>query len=68
MTLPQEIGLKIPDVLLPKTGFDLQKWAVIACDQFTSEPEYWQMVEQFVGKSPSTYHLILPEFYLDTPE
>jgi len=68
MTLPQEIGLKIPDVLLPKTGFDLQKWAVIACDQFTSEPEYWQMVEQFVGKSPSTYHLILPEVYLDMPE
>jgi hypothetical protein len=68
MTLPQEIGLQIPQVLLPKESIDLHKWAVIACDQFTSEPEYWQQVVEIVGDAPSTYHLILPEVYLDTPE
>ena len=68
MTLAQEIGLKIPDILLPKTTVDPHKWAVIACDQFTSEPEYWQEVEQIVGDSPSTLHLILPEVYLETDE
>jgi hypothetical protein len=68
MTLPQEIGLQIPQVLLPKASIDPHKWAVIACDQFTSEPEYWQQVAEIVGDAPSTYHLILPEVYLDTPE
>jgi hypothetical protein len=46
---------------------DLGKWAVIACDQFTSEPEYWQRVAGLIGDAPSTYHLILPEVYLETP-
>jgi hypothetical protein len=68
MTLPQHIGIKIPDLLLPKHIIDPQKWAVIACDQFTSEPKYWQKVEDIVGDAPSTYHMILPEVYLDTPE
>lgn len=68
MTLAQEIGLKIPNLLLPKPTIDPRKWAVIACDQFTSEPEYWQEVERFVGKSPSTLHMILPEVYLETEE
>ncbi len=68
MTLAQEIGLKIPDILLPKASVDPQKWAVIACDQFTSEPEYWHEVEKIVGDSPSTLHLILPEVYLETEE
>ncbi|NPV77722.1 MAG: DUF1015 domain-containing protein [Anaerolineae bacterium] len=62
------IGVQIPNILLPKEGIDLQKWAVIACDQFTSEPEYWQEVERFVGNAPSTFHLILPEVYLGTAE
>ncbi len=68
MTLPQDIGIKIPDILLPKPDIDPQKWAVIACDQFTSEPEYWKKVEEIVGDAPSTYHMILPEVYLETPE
>lgn len=59
-----EIGIQVPDVYLPKAGVDLTKWAVIACDQFTSQPEYWQKVEEITGNSPSTYHLILPEVYL----
>jgi len=59
-----EIALAIPQILLPKTGIDLTRWAVIACDQHTSEPEYWEQVERFVGDSPSTLHLIYPEVYL----
>jgi hypothetical protein len=63
-----EIGVQVPDVLLPSAGIDPKQWAVIACDQFTSEPEYWDQVRSIVGNSPSTYHLILPEVYLGTPD
>jgi hypothetical protein len=62
-----DIGIQIGQTLLPREGIDLQKWSVIACDQFTSEPEYWHGVEHLVGDSPSTYNLILPEVYLNTP-
>ena len=62
------LGIQIPDILLPKPGTDFTKWAVIACDQFTSEPEYWEKVANHVGDSPSTYHLILPEVMLGTSE
>ena len=62
-----EIGIRIPEVYLPRKGTDLTKWAVIACDQFTSQPEYWQEVETLVGNQPSTYNLILPEVYLEKP-
>jgi hypothetical protein len=64
MTSTSNIGARIPHVLLPKPGIDLRKWAVIACDQFTSEPDYWQEVADLVGDDPSTYHLILPEVFL----
>jgi hypothetical protein len=63
-----QVGVQVADILLPKTGIDLQKWATIACDQFTSQPEYWEKVAELVGDSPSTFHLILPEVYLGTPE
>ncbi|MGQ9489174.1 MAG: DUF1015 domain-containing protein [Anaerolineae bacterium] len=62
------VGFRIPQVLLPRPGIDLHKWAVIACDQFTSEPEYWEEVARLVGDAPSTFHLILPEVYLGTEE
>ncbi|HEX2696069.1 MAG TPA: DUF1015 family protein, partial [Anaerolineales bacterium] len=62
-----DIGVGIPEIYLPKAGTDLKKWAVIACDQFTSEPEYWQAVEKLVGDSPSTLHLTLPEIFLEKP-
>lgn len=62
-----DIGIQIPQVYLPKPGVDLQKWAVIACDQFTAQPKYWQQVEQLVGTAPSTLKLIFPEVYLDQP-
>ena len=48
------------DIMLPKTS-DIDKWAVIACDQHTSDPGYWKAVREFVGKSLSTLNLILPE-------
>lgn len=52
------------DIMLPKDT-DLQKWAVIACDQFTSDKEYWSRVRSAVGDSPSALHMILPEAELD---
>ena len=55
------------DILLPKNT-DLEKWAVIACDQFTSDPEYWQRVRKTAGSGPSTIHLILPEAELGTAD
>jgi len=57
--------VKAPDILLPKLSIDYHKWAVIACDQFTSEKAYWNQVHQLVDNVPSTYHIILPEAYLD---
>lgn len=50
---------KPADILLPRA--DMHKWSVVACDQFTSEPEYWQTVRTLVGEAPSTLHMILPE-------
>lgn len=60
------IGAQIPTTYLPNNQIDLTKWAVIACDQYTSQPEYWQKVSEYVGDAPSTLHLILPEVYLGT--
>ena len=54
------------EILLPSEQIEKSNWAVIACDQFTSRPDYWQEVERLVGASPSTLHLIYPEVYLDT--
>ncbi|MBE0474152.1 DUF1015 domain-containing protein [Rhodoferax sp.] len=67
MTIFSDIGIQIPQVYLPKPGIDLQKWAVIACDQFTAEPQYWHQLEQQVGAAPSTLKLIFPEVYLGKP-
>jgi len=54
------------DILLP-VECEYQKWAVVACDQYTSQPEYWQRVENLVGPAPSSLRLILPENCLDGP-
>jgi len=67
MKIISDIGIQIPQVYFPRGGTDLTKWAVIACDQFTSEPEYWQEVEKTVGDAPSTLNLIFPEVYLEKP-
>lgn len=50
------------DIMLPKTSFN--KWSVVACDQYTSEQNYWTEVEKIVGDSPSALNIILPEIYL----
>ena len=44
------------------------KWSVVACDQYTSEPEYWKRANSIVGDSPSTLRITLPEVYLDETE
>ena len=58
------IPLKRANILLPKNA-DMEKWAVIACDQYTSEPAYWKKVEEIVGNAPSTLKITLPEIYLE---
>ena len=67
MKIISDIGIQIPQVYLPKAGTDLKKWAVIACDQFTSEPEYWHDVEKIVGDAPSTLNMTFPEVQLEKP-
>ena len=62
----EKLGFYPADILLPKEQ-DMTKWAVVACDQFTSEPEYWEAVEKQVGDAPSTLRLILPEANLKAP-
>ena len=62
-----DIGVCIPEILLPREGTDLGRWAVIACDQFTSEPEYWRSVRELVGEAPSTLNMVLPEIELEAP-
>lgn len=53
------------DILLPDFNKnDAYKWAVVACDQFTSEPEYWEAVTSEVSDAPSMLNVILPEVYL----
>jgi len=59
---------RLPRLLLPRPEIDLTKWAVIACDQHTSEPEYWRRVEGEVGAAPSTLHLIFPEVHLGSTD
>ena len=62
-----KLGFYPADILLPNKDVDMEKWAVVACDQFTSEPEYWERVEKTVGDAPSTLRLILPEANLKAP-
>ena len=59
------IPLKKTNILLPNENIDLTKWTVIACDQYTSNQEYWNNVENIVGDNPSTLRLTLPEIYLE---
>lgn len=53
------------DILLPNDRVAIDKWAVIACDQYTSQPAYWKNVEELVGEEPSALHMIYPEAYLE---
>lgn len=65
--LKVDVGVSAASVLLPKSHkIDMTKWSVVACDQYTSEPSYWEDVKDFVGDDPSTLNLIFPEAYLET--
>jgi len=55
--------LKKADILIPEVE-NLTKWSVVACDQYTSQPEYWERVSEFVGDAPSTLNLVYPEAFL----
>lgn len=63
-----EASLRPADILLPDMNVDMKKWAVIACDQFTAQPEYWKRVEDYVQDAPSMLRLIYPEIYLNTDD
>lgn len=57
------------NILLPKLGAeDMTKWAVVACDQYTSEPAYWEKTAEIAGDAPSALKLILPEVYLEAAD
>lgn len=62
----KNLGIHVPDVLLPAKEINMSTWAVVACDQYTSEPEYWAEVEHIVGDNPSTLNLTFPEIYLES--
>jgi len=57
----------VPGIYIPSSKSNMENWPVVACDQFTSEPEYWQNVRKRVGDDPSSYNIILPEIYLEHP-
>ncbi len=52
------------NILLPKEDISLEQWCVVACDQYTSRPDYWEEAEKLAGTSPSTLHLVYPEAWL----
>jgi hypothetical protein len=57
----ESLGVKLPEILLPQEHIALHRWAVIACDQFTQAPDYWEAVRSLAAGSPSTINIILPE-------
>ncbi|MEN8906453.1 MAG: DUF1015 domain-containing protein [Clostridiales bacterium] len=60
-----KIGITIPNIYIPSNYVDMKKWAVIACDQYSSQPDYWENLKKFIDSEPSTLNMILPEVYLE---
>ncbi|MCF0237881.1 MAG: DUF1015 domain-containing protein [Sphaerochaetaceae bacterium] len=60
----EKMGLQAPNIMVPKKDIDLSKWAVVACDQYTSEKDYWESLSETIKDAPSTLRLIFPECYL----
>ena len=58
------VGAAVPRLLFPKEGINLQKFAVIACDQYSAQEEYWDAVRDFIGSAPSSLQLMMPEAWL----
>jgi len=63
--LGRQKPIAVPNILLPNEQIDLTKWAVVACDQFTSQPQYWGNLKSQINGHPSTLNMILPEVYLE---
>lgn len=61
----RSFGLSESTILLPTKACDFYRWATVACDQYTSEPEYWKSVEELTDGFPTTFRLIYPECYLE---
>lgn len=59
-----ELGIQIPEILLPSNN-NIEKWAVVACDQYTQDKEYWKNVEEITKGNPSSLNIIFPEVYLN---
>lgn len=64
-TFFESIGVKMPEIYLPNESVDLNKWSVVACDQYTSQPDYWEQVKIHVWDIPSTLNIVFPEVYLE---
>lgn len=60
----QEVGIIFPEILIPEEKINKKKWGVVACDQFTSNEDYWEKTAKIVGGAPSTLHIIVPEAFL----
>lgn len=61
----QNLGINISSIFIPNDKINMQKWSVVACDQYTSELDYWKDVDETVAESPSTLRLVFPEAYLE---
>lgn len=61
-------AFKPADILVPNEKVDMSAWSVVACDQYTSEPEYWKDVKEIVGDKVSSLNMILPEIYLNSDD
>ena len=64
----ENLGILPANLLLPAEQVEMEKWACVACDQYTSQPEYWEKAAQIVGDAPSCLKLVLPECYLPETE
>jgi hypothetical protein len=62
------LGTAVPEIMLPGPEVNLEKWAVIACDQFTQDRGYWEQVKSTVGDAPSALNLVFPEIFLGDPD
>ena len=59
-----DMAVKIPNILLPYNSVDYKKFSVVACDQYSATPDYWETVSDIISQSPSALNMILPEAYL----
>ena len=64
----QQAGIRFPQILIPEKKVNKQKWAVISCDQFTSNEDYWIKMSRLVGGAPSALHVIIPEVFVEAQD